>query len=188
MDWALLVASMALVFVTVVYTVYTSRMVNEMKATRLLSVHPRLSLAVNMRSAAVGEIAIVNIGHGQAIDSQVTLEVAALQDERHWRAPLLAPGERAVFMLEAPGEPHKVVSMQEATDLAAVVELCGTTGDLYGTRHDVRETFDLAAWWRGSVAAQEGFREGPDILVPRELQKLREATEEIGEHLARRTT
>jgi hypothetical protein len=48
MEWALLVASIALVGVTVVYTVFTWLMVDEMRKTRLLSVTPELVLSMRM--------------------------------------------------------------------------------------------------------------------------------------------
>jgi hypothetical protein len=185
MSWALLAASIALLIVTVVYAWHTRAMANEMTATRLLSVQPRVTLAVNMRSATVGEIEIVNIGHGPAIEPQLTLKIAALEDERPWRAHLLAPGESVGFMLNAAGQPHKVVTMQEATDLDAIVELVGTTRDLYGVEHRVADTFDLAHWWREIVEAQQRYREDPLVVTNRELKDLREAAEGIHKVLAR---
>jgi hypothetical protein len=185
MDWALLVASLALVAVTVVYTWHTRAMSAEMKATRLLSVHPRLSIGVKMRSGVVGEIEIINVGHGPAIEPELTLTIPALEDKRRWRAHLLLPGESVGFMLESPGEPHKVVSMDEARELGVVVEIRGTVGDLYGTRHDVRDTFELAQWWSDVVAAQQRYRQEHEVIVERELKKLREATEGVKKELAR---
>jgi hypothetical protein len=185
MSWALLAASIGLVIVTVAYAWHTRAMSREMTATRLLSVQPRITLAVNMRSATVGEIEIVNIGHGPAIEPELTLKIAVLKDERRWRAHLLAPGESVGFMLNAADQPHQVVSMQQAMDIDAVVELLGTTRDLYGVEHQVADTFDLAHWWREIVEAQQRFREDPQVVANRELKKLREAAEGIREVLAR---
>jgi hypothetical protein len=184
-DWALLIASIALVLVTIVYAIHTRAMVTEMRETRLLGVRPQISLAVNMRSATVGEIEIVNLGHGPAVEPRLTLRIAALEDERPWSAHVLAPGESVGFMLEAAGEPHKVISMQEATDVKAVVVLEGTTRDLYGVAHAVTDTFDLASWWQGVVKAQQSHRDDPVEVGNRELKKLREAAEGIAKELAR---
>jgi hypothetical protein len=70
-------------------------------------------------------------------------------------------------------------------ELDAVVELVGTTRDLYGVEHEVADTFDLARWWREIVEAQQRFREDPQVVVNRELKDLREAAEGIHEVLAR---
>jgi hypothetical protein len=50
MDWAVLVVSVALVVVTSIYAVFTWLMVRELRATRALSVRPRLALSVRMVS------------------------------------------------------------------------------------------------------------------------------------------
>jgi hypothetical protein len=178
MDWALLVASLALVAVTIVYTIHTKAMAGEMMKTRLLSVEPRLSLTVNMRSGTVGEIRITNIGHGPAIEPRVTLEIGA-NDERKWTTHMFAPGDSADFMLNDPARPHEAVTMDEAADADTVIKLEGTTLDLYGVEHVVADTLDLANWWRTIVSAQQGYREDPREITNRELKKLREAAETI---------
>jgi hypothetical protein len=95
MDWAVLVVSIVLVFVTAVYAFFTWLMLRELRATRALSVRPRLALSIRMVSPTQGFLAITNIGPGTALAVDLTLRFEPLGEERPWRAPLLSPGERA---------------------------------------------------------------------------------------------
>jgi len=178
---------MALVIVTLVYTIHTKAMAREMKSTRLLSTSPRISLDVNMRGPKYVAIRVVNIGHGPAIEPRLTIVVAAFKDKRPWTAHVLAPGESVEFHLHDAMRPNHAIGMDEAIAANAVVELEGTAQDLYGNEHHVTDTFDLADWWRTVVAAGQAYQQDPHEVTNIELKKLREAAEEIQSILASET-
>lgn len=174
MAWAVLVVSVVLVIVTAVYAFFTWLMVSELRATRTLSVRPRLALSIQMVGPLHGFLAVTNVGPGTALDADVTPGFEPVGEQRAWRALLLSPGDRTEIELPAFEEGKSPFEISAAASAGAEVRMTGTVRNVYGVAEAVDERISIAEWWNVVEAADQRFVEKPTREALRELKKVRE--------------
>lgn len=152
------VLTAALVLITAYYAVQNQRMVKEMRASRELSVLPKLHLDLRpLERSPAAVVAITNVGQGPAIDVDVALvfepiEKDAPAPERHWRTGVLAPGE--VQLVVPPHAGEGVMHFEELGRQYRTVRLTGTLVDSLGVRRPVHDEIqDVAEIWELNRAA-----------------------------------
>ncbi len=165
-DWSSLVLTAALVAVTTYYAVQNHRMVSEMRASRKLTVLPKLAAELNVLGPQHADILLRNVGPGPALDVDVmivlepTSPATLTPDKRRFRAKVMAPGEQHEFLPQSP-ERGGMVAIDTLTMHYSAVRVRGTMRDALGDVHQVDEAMeDLAEWRQLRFAA--GRRRVPD--------------------------
>jgi hypothetical protein len=184
MDVALVALSAALVVVTCIYAYFTWQMVREMKETRLQAIRPRLGLYVRPYGPTGGNLALVSLGPGAALEVAVALQFEPAGETRQWSAPVFVPGDDAEFFFPR-AEKHELPNFDELERQNALATARGTMRDIAGNVHEVSEHVDAAAWWRLVSAAQQHYVEAPGERVAHEMKKVRETLEKIRSAVAR---
>lgn len=188
MDWAVLVVSVALVVATSIYAVFTWLMVSELRATRALSVRPRLGLSIRMVGPAAGYLGVTNVGPGTALDVDVTLRFDPVGEQRPWRALVMSPNERAEIALPTFEEGKSQFEIGAAAGAGAEVHMTGTTRNVYGEAERVEERISIAEWWNVVSEADQRFVEEPTDQALKELKKARESLWKLASDVHRLTT
>lgn len=171
-----------LAMITAYYAFETHRMVGEMRASRALSIRPKLAVRFESVGPDRYVLAVTNVGLGAAMDVDVTLMLHARDatDDypgypRRWRTAVLMPGERELFTPEAHPLPAERIVRSYAS-----VTLSGSYHDGAGDRIEAAHSIDdLAEWLQLHVGAELWWEEPP-------LERMAAAVERAGDALERR--
>jgi len=148
-----------LIGVTIYYALQNRKMVDEMAATRKITVLPKLALEWTMTSSTIAFPTLHNAGPGPALKVEVAIHYQPLPGQEHklkvrrWKANLMASGESKQFL---PLEDDFSGSMttEEMAATYAHVDLTGECQDVLGNRHIVEDRLeDIAEWKRVSGEA-----------------------------------
>jgi len=171
----------ALVAVTGYYALQNHRMVGEMREARRLSVQPKLSLYIFMMGPTFGIPRLVNVGQGPAlnVDTKIVFRRKGVSgaEERIWKASVMPPGDQHDFL---PPEVQQIKSMEHFARVYSEVRVTGTMRSSIGDTIEVDETTDdLWEWYEMSAAASHVWEEEWSRKMPKELEKIRKALEQI---------
>lgn len=97
-DWVIATLTGVLIIITGFYAWETHRIVNEMRASRKLTILPKLALDFHMVGPTYAIVQVKNEGQGAALDVAFDLTFEGKSpdhtERRPWRANVMAPGER----------------------------------------------------------------------------------------------
>jgi hypothetical protein len=180
--WVIVILTAALVVVTGYYAWQNRQMVAEMRESRRMSVAPKLGVSIFMLGPTYGVARLVNIGHGPAINVDVTLRFqrrdASGVVERAWQATFMPPGETHDFI--EPDDLGDVQSMEALARICSSITVRGTMRSSLGDVIEVSETTgDLQEWFEMSKAAHHLWDEEPRRKIPKELERIRKELEKI---------
>jgi hypothetical protein len=149
---AVAIATFRLVGITRRYVEHTKAMVDEMCASRRAQLRPRLVpvFAHAGPPAGRGNIFVMNVGEGTALDIDVTLHLAPNGARSQLVSPMLRSGEKRIWNPTLDGsagaEDHPF--FPDATPGRTHLHLTGRCRDVEGVWHTVDETTPLRDAWQ----------------------------------------
>lgn len=165
------VVAAALLGATCIYAFFTWLMAKEMRTSRLLSIRPRLALAVDPLSTFQGLLSVHNLGPGTACDVELKLTFKPHGATREWKTPFLLRDEKVQFKpIGLDGE--KEYKLQELAQASLVVRLEGSMLDIQGHRYAVADEVNIATWWDMALRSDQRVVDELGERVVRELASI----------------
>lgn len=174
-------ATIVLVLITGYYALQNRVMAQEMRAGRLQSVLPVITLDLIPLGALNMMAGVRNVGAGAALDLDLRLIFVPKDSEResevrHIRVPYLGPGETFEYL--PPEDDRGEWTFEALGRTLAAVRLKGSVTDVLDQQHPVlREVAEIDERQRLLRESRRRRNEAPDERAVRELEKIRKGVE-----------
>lgn len=132
-DIAWWISIIVLIIISAIYIIQNHKVINEMVQARKASTEPYLKPILQNIGPVAGKLVLKNVGIGPALDIDIKIIPRPIEQERHFKERVLAPGDFVSFI------PPLTMYLKEMAEKFDAIQFEGTYKNLYGDLRTINE-------------------------------------------------
>ena len=165
------ISLIVLIIISAIYIIQNHIVVSEMVQARKASAEPSLKPILQNIGPVAGKLVLKNVGIGPAFDIDIKIIPRPIEQERHFKERVLAPGDFVSFI-----PPQNIMNLKNLAEKFDSILFEGTYKNLYGDLKTIKEEIkpkEIYESWTNSKVMVENTMEDFVKKIGKELEAIK---------------